>query len=90
MILESEMCIQNAAEFYQAVLPLAGSGKALRIDASAARLVHTSIMQVLYALSQAVSDFGVTGASEEFCSAERRVGLAFARSDVAETGVNQV
>ena len=84
VVLDSEMCIQNAAEFYQAVLPLAGSGKAVRIDAAAAKSVHTSILQILYALSQAVGDFGVTGASEEFRSAEVRAGLAFARSE--ETG----
>jgi anti-anti-sigma regulatory factor len=81
LVLEGELCIQNAAEFYQAVLPLAGSGKAVRVDAIAAKSLHTSIMQTLYALSQAVGDFGVTDASEEFRAAEVRVGISFARKD---------
>jgi anti-anti-sigma regulatory factor len=88
VVLDSEMCIQNAAEFYQAVLPLAGSGKAVRIDAKAAKSVHTSIMQILYALSRTVGDFGVTGASEEFRLAETRVGLFFSRSEEKETPGN--
>ena len=89
IVLDREMSIQNAAEFYQAVLPLAGSGKAVRIDAAAAKAVHTSIMQILYALSQAVPDFGVTGASDEFRSAEVRVGLSFARKEEAGTRDNE-
>ena len=60
LVLGSELGIQNAADFHQAVLPLAGSGGAVRVDARAAKSVHTSIMQILYALSQAVPDFGVT------------------------------
>ena len=85
VVLDREMCIQNAAEFYQAVLPLAGSGKAVRIDAAATKSVHTAILQILYALSQAVGDFGVTGASAEFQLAEARVGLSFARSQAPAT-----
>jgi anti-anti-sigma regulatory factor len=84
VVLESEMCIQNAAEFYQAILPLASAGKPVRINAAAVKSVHTSIMQILYALSQAVEDFGVTESSAEFRKAESRVGLSFARSK--ETG----
>ena len=80
VVLDSEMGIQNAADFHQAVLPLAGIGGAVRVDAKAAKSVHSSIMQILYALSQAVPDFGVTEASEDFRAAEARMGLSLARS----------
>jgi|GEM_PF-2641220 len=80
VVLAGEMGIQSAAEFHQAVLPLAGSSRAVRLDAAAAKSVHTSILQILHALSQAVDDFAVTDASDEFRAAERRVGLYFART----------
>jgi ABC-type transporter Mla MlaB component len=80
VVLEGEMWILHAADFHQAMLPLAGSGGAVRIDASAVKSIHSSIVQILYALSQAVPDFGVTEASEDFCAAEVRVGLSFART----------
>jgi anti-anti-sigma regulatory factor len=80
VLLDGEMGIQNAADFHQAVLPLAGVGGAVRVDARAAKSVHTSIMQILYALSQAVPDFIVTEASENFRAAEARMGLSLART----------
>jgi anti-anti-sigma regulatory factor len=80
VVLDSEMGIQNAAEFHKAVLPLAGIGGAVRVDAHAAKSVHTSIMQILYALSQTVPDFVVTEPSENFRAAEARVGLSLART----------
>ena len=86
--LDSEMGIQNAADFHQAVLPLAVSGAALRIDAQAARSVHTSIMQILYALSQAVPDFVVTKASDDFQATETRVGFSLARSNQTQISIN--
>ena len=79
VVLDSEMGIQNAADFHQAVLPLAGIGGAVRVDAHAAKSVHTSIMQILYALSQAVPDFMVIEASKDFRMAEARVGLTLAK-----------
>ena len=79
VILDSEMGIQNAADFHQAVLPLAVSGVAVRVNAQAAKSVHTSIMQILYALSQAVADFGMTTASDDFRATETRVGFSLAR-----------
>ena len=85
VVLDSEMGIQNAADFHQAVLPLAGKGGAMRVDAHAAKTVHTSIMQILYALSQAAPDFIVTNASEGFRAAEVRIGLTFARSGETKT-----
>ena len=85
VVLDSEMGIQNAADFHQAVLPLAVTGRAVRVDASAVKVVHSSIMQILYALSQAVPDFGVIEASEDFRAAETRIGLSFARSTGAAT-----
>jgi hypothetical protein len=60
VVLDSEMGIQNAADFHQAVLPLAPSEGPCAWTPSAARSIHTSIMQILYALSQAVPDFIVT------------------------------
>jgi len=88
VVLDSEMWILHAAEFHQAVLPLAGSGGAVRIDASAVKSIHSSTMQILYALSQAVPDFGVVEASEDFSAAEVRVGLTFARSEKTGTPAN--
>jgi len=88
VVLDSEMWILHAAEFHQAMLPLAGSGGAVRIDASAVKSIHSSTLQILYALSQTVPDFGVTEASEDFCAAEVRVGLTFARSEKTGTPVN--
>jgi hypothetical protein len=79
VVLDSEMGIQNAADFYHAILPLAGIGGSVRVDAQASKSIHTSIMQILYALSQAVPDFMVTNASAEFQAAEARVGLILAR-----------
>lgn len=81
VVLESEMGIQNAAEFHQAVLPLAVTGGAVRINAHAARSVHTSIMQILYALSKAVPDFAVIDASEDFRAIEARVGFSLPGSN---------
>jgi anti-anti-sigma regulatory factor len=86
--LDSEMGIQNAADFHQAVLPLAVSGAALRIDARAAKFAHTSIMQILYALSQAVPDFGVINASDDFRATETRVGFSLARTDQIQNSIN--
>jgi len=80
VVLDSDLGIQNAAEFHQAMLPLAVTGGAVRINAQAVRSVHTSIMQILYALSQAVPDFTVTQASEAFRAMEVRVGFSLARS----------
>jgi hypothetical protein len=45
-------------------------------------------MQILYALSQAVPDFGVLGSSADFQAAEARVGLTFARSKTTATSVD--
>ncbi len=89
VVLESEVGIQDAADFHQAVLPLAGIGGAVRVDARALRSVHSSIMQILYALSQAVPHFGVTEASEDFRAAEARIGLSFARIKETGTPANQ-
>ncbi len=89
VVLDSEMGIQNAADFHQAVLPLAGIGGVVRVDARAARSVHSSIMQILYALSQAVPDFGMTEVSEDFRAAESRVGLSLARRKETGTPVNR-
>jgi anti-anti-sigma regulatory factor len=86
--LDSEMGIQNAAAFHQAVLPLAVSVAALRIDARAAKSVHTSIMQILYALSQAVPDFGVTNVSDDFRATEKRVGFSLAKCDRTQISIN--
>jgi anti-anti-sigma regulatory factor len=88
VILDREMCIQNAAEFYQAVLPLAGSTRPVRVDAAATRSLHTSILQILYALSQSVTDFGVASSSEEFRAAEVRVGYSLLRSTDTGTSDN--
>lgn len=84
VVLDGEMGIQNAGEFHRAVLALAGFGGAVRLDASGSRSVHTSIMQILHALSLAVPDFAVTEASEEFAAIEARVGFSFARSKPTE------
>ena len=84
VVLDREMQIQHAADFYHAVLPLAVAGGSVRVDARAAKSVHSSIMQILYALSQAVSDFGVTDPSDDFRAAEARVGLTLARSHATE------
>ena len=88
VVLDSEMWILHAAEFHHAVLPLAAAGGAVRIDASAVKSIHSSTLQILYALSQAVSDFGVTEASEDFRAAEVRVGLTFARREKTGTPAN--
>ena len=80
LVLDNELGIQNAAEFHQAMLPLAVTGGAVRINVQAAKSVHTSIMQILYALSQAVPGFVVSDASEEFRATEARMGFSMARS----------
>ena len=80
VVLDGEIGIHNAVGFHQAVLPLATAGGAVRVDGRVARSLHTSIMQILYALSQAVPDFGVTEASEGFRRSEIRVGLSLVRS----------
>jgi anti-anti-sigma regulatory factor len=87
VLLENELGIQNAAEFHQAVLPLAVTGGSVRVDARATKSVHTSIMQILHALSQAVPDFGVTDASEDFRATEARLGLSLARIDQLKTSI---
>ena len=86
--LGSEMGIQNAADFHQAVLPLAVLGAAVRVNTQAAKSVHTSIMQILYALSRAVPDFAVTNASDDFRATEKRVGFSLARSDQTQISIN--
>jgi len=88
VVLDSELGIQNAAEFHQAMLPLAVTGGAVRINAQAAKSVHTSIMQILYALSQAVPDFAVRDASEEFRTTEVRVGFSLAKDGQIKTSIN--
>ena len=90
VVLDSEMGIQDAADFHQAVLPLAGIGGAVRVDAHAAKSVHTSIMQILYALSRAAPDFIVTEASEEFRATEARVGLSLARNAESKPSAVQI
>jgi anti-anti-sigma regulatory factor len=79
VVLPAELTIQHAAEFYQAVLPLAGCDGAVRIDASASRSIHTAILQILHALAQAAPDFAVLTPSAEFRAAERRVGFSLAK-----------
>ena len=81
-VLDGEMRIQDAVSIYEAALPLAFSASAVRVSALVTGPVHTSIMQILYTLSQSVSDFGVTEASEDFAKAEVGVGLFFARAKV--------
>ena len=88
VVLESEMGIQNAAEFHQAALTVAVTGGAVRINARAVKCVHTAIMQILYALSQAVPDFAVMDASEDFRATEARLGLSLAGSDQFKTSIN--
>ena len=88
LVLDSEMGIQNAADFHQAVLPLADMGGTVRVDARAVKSVHSSILHILYALSQAVPDFGVTEASEDFRAVEARMGLSLARSNGTGTPAN--
>jgi anti-anti-sigma regulatory factor len=88
VLLGKDLGIRNAAEFHQAMLPLAVTGGAVRINAQAAKSVHTSIMQILHALSQAVPDFGVTDASEDFRAIEARLGLSLARVDQLKTSIN--
>lgn len=79
IVLDTDMGIQNAADFHRAVLPLAVIGRPVRVNAVGVKSAHTSIMQILYALSQAVPDFGVIEPSEEFKMAEARLGHSFAR-----------
>jgi len=88
VVLESELGIQNAAEFHQAMLPLALTGGVVRINAQAVKTVHTSVMQILYALSQAVPDFAVNDASEDFRAIESRVGFSLPGSKPVKTSVN--
>jgi anti-anti-sigma regulatory factor len=88
VVLDSELGIQNAAEFHQAMLPLAANGGAVRINAQAAKSVHTAIMQILYALSQAMPDFAVINASEDFQAIEARMGFSLARSDQIQSPIN--
>ena len=83
VVLDGEISIQQAADFHAAVLTLAGEGATVRLDAGTVHSVHSSIMQILYALSQAAPEFGIADASDEFRAAETRVGLAFARCPVA-------
>ena len=82
VVLEAEMGIPQAAAFHQAVVPLAASGATVRVDARAVRSVHSSIMQILHALSRAVPEFGIADASDEFRAAEARGGLTFARGHI--------
>jgi anti-anti-sigma regulatory factor len=88
VFLDSELGIQNAAEFHQAVLPLAATGGPVRINARACKTVHTAIMQILYALSQAMPDFAVIDASEEFRATGARVGFSLPGSDQLKSSVN--
>lgn len=85
VVLDGEMLIQHAAEFYQAVLPLAGFDGAVRVEASASRSIHTSIIQILHALSRAAPDFAVIDASAEFRAAELRVGLAVSKHNANQS-----
>jgi hypothetical protein len=85
LMLADEIGIQNASEFHQAVLPLGGVGGAVRLDVRAVKSVHTSILQILYALSQAVTDFDLIEASGEFEAIEARVGLFLTRSQKTKT-----
>ena len=89
LALEGELGIQDAAAFHQAVLPLAALDGAVRVDAHAAKSVHTSVMQILYALSKAIPDFAVTETSDEFRATEARLGFCLARSGAAKTPANQ-
>ena len=87
--LEGELGIQDAAAFHQAVLPLAALDGAVRVDAHAAKAIHTSVMQILYALSKAIPDFGVTETSDEFRATEARLGLCLVRGGESKTPASQ-
>jgi anti-anti-sigma regulatory factor len=89
VVLDAEMGIQNAADFHRAVLPLAVTDGTVQVDALSAKSIHTSIIQILYALSQAVTGFAVIAASEDFRAAEARMGIVFARSSEIETPVGR-
>lgn len=80
VVIDRELGIQDAAAFYEAVLGVAVTRSDVEVDAGAAKSVHSSIMQILYALSQAVSAFRVTAASADFLAAEVRVGFSLARN----------
>ncbi len=83
VVLDKAMGMQDAAAFYEAVLAVAVTGGDVRLDAGAAKSVHSSIMQILYALSQAVAVFRVTSVSADFLAAEVRVGFSLARNKTA-------
>jgi anti-anti-sigma regulatory factor len=85
VLLESDLGIQNAGEFHQAMLPLIITGGAVRINAHAAKSIHTSIMQILYALSKAVPDFAVIAVSEDFRATEARIGFSLPGSNPVKT-----
>jgi hypothetical protein len=88
VVLDRAMGIQDAAAFYDAVLAVAVTGGDVRLDAGAAKSVHSSIMQILYALSQAVAVFRVTAASADFLAAEIRVGFSLVRHKPAALASN--
>ncbi len=83
VVIDREMGIQDAAAFYESVLAVAVNRSDVELDAGAAKSVHSSIMQILYALSQAVPAFRVTAASADFLAAEVRVGFSLARNKTA-------
>ncbi len=83
VVIDREMGIQDAAAFYEAILAIAVTRGDIELDAGAAKSVHSSIMQILFALSQAVSAFRVTAASADFLAAELRVGFSLARNTTA-------
>jgi len=80
VVIDRELGIQDAAAFYDAVLAVAVARSDVELDAGAAKSVHSSIMQILHALSQAVSAFRVTAASADFLAAEVRVGFSLVRN----------
>lgn len=91
LVLDRVTGILDAQAFYEAVRPLPGAGDRVRVDARSVTAIHLSILQILHALSRAVPDFAVVGASEEFCAAEKRAGLALPRpSSVPTTPFHEV
>ena len=75
IILGEEVSIAEARDFHSAVLSLALEAIPLVVDASAVRTIHTSILQVLYALKVTSNQFVIHGASVDFTTALERLGL---------------
>ena len=79
VMLGENLSIQDASAFHEALLGHIKDVQHVKINAAKVKELHTSIFQVLTALSKSVQEFELVEAGEKFCEIEKRMGYKLAR-----------